>query len=147
MKTELIILCALAAVSVGLHAQVVKCTGADGKVTYTQGSCDGKAKASALKPSSAVDVMPAYQPIKTPSSSLTELNAAIAGHLAAGNIAHARTMAVTAEQFQMVSDAEQAQIKRELDAKAARRAARPIVCTTTGHSIGGNYNGVTVCPR
>lgn len=129
-------------------AQVKKCIGPDGKVSYTDAPCAaGQRSTETLRAGSLVANTPAFQPIPAAPGAMRELDTAIAGHLAMGNIAHAKTLAVSKEQFQMIREAEQEKAAQVAEAKAAKRAARPTVCTTSGFSHGGAHSGVAICNK
>lgn len=126
------------------HAQLRKCTGPDGKVTYSDVLCN----TASTKTSQTLEApIPGTQP---PQSNVygRELTRKIVEYLQRGDFDHADTLATTAEHRQMISDARQARLESEEAKKAAKRAARPTVCGTSGYiGPGGVYSGTTVCGK
>lgn len=146
------------------QAQLRKCTGPDGRITYSDVLC-----ATTSKSIQSIEI-PAgptgYQapPGDRPSQASIyerELAGKIASHLARGDFDHAETLAVTIEHHQMIADARRNKAASEQEKKDAKRAARPTVCRTFGVNNGfansygprnstsynGTYSGTTVCNK
>lgn len=144
MKT--LLLCALMLPAVAL-AQVHKCTGVDGRITYSESPCSGAVK------SSQVDIQ-----LRTPGSAqgsseparnayMAELNNKISSALERGDFTTARRLAVTEEHFRVIKEVEQIEREERAAAKAERRARRPTVCTTMGQSNGRISGGMNANTR
>ncbi|WP_114973380.1 DUF4124 domain-containing protein [Rhodoferax ferrireducens] len=164
MKKSITVILLFIALTGAAQAQLRKCTGPDGRITYSDVLC-----ATTSKSIQSVDIPagPAgYQapPGDRPSQASVyerELSGKIAGHLARGDFDRASTLAVTVEHHQMIADARQNKVASEQAKKDARRAARPTVCSTFGVNNGlansygagnmtsysGTYSGTTVCNK
>lgn len=144
------------------QAQVNKCIGPGGKVTFSDVACSTASKTIQTTHPSAPD---GYQPRPSATAPLgnvyeREISGKIRSYLLQNDFEHAATLAVTTEHFQMIAQAKREYQNHELDKKAAAQAARPTVCKTYGassgvatHLSGGLtvYNGVnrgkTVCNK
>lgn len=137
------------------NAQLSKCVDAAGRITYSDTGCAASATSEKVIKR---DARPTWSPPPAgraqegaESSHVSELTNKIALYLSAGDIEHAASLAVTAEQFQMIETAKQNKQARLSAERAEKRAAEPVVCKTTGVSSGvaqnfgyvGVYNGVT----
>lgn len=128
------------------YGQARKCTGPDGKVTYSDVLCSTASKSAEtlvpLQPSAAP------QPNRPSQASVyeRELSGKIASYLAQNDFDHATSLAVTAEHFQMITAARQSRLDDEAKKKAEAKAAKPVVCYTVGQSIGfGMSVGKAIC--
>lgn len=157
-KKVLVILVALTLASAA-QAQLRKCVGQDGKITYSDVLCDTKSKSihqfKEIKPSQS-NYQADGAPRRTQASVYErEISGKIAGHLAQNNYERATALAVTVEHHQMITDDRLAKQARINEAKAAKRAAMPTVCNTFGRHSGmafgniysGNSNSTTVCNK
>ena len=128
------------------HAQVFKCKGADGRVTYTQGGCGSSEDAKVVAPSfpradaAEIGYRGGAQPGGSPAE--RELSNLIAAALARDDYRKAESLAVNAEHWRLIADARAAK-----SARAASAAAnRPRVCTYSGYNHpGGSSSGFSVC--
>lgn len=155
MKTAIILIAACALYTGASKAQLRKCTGPDGRVTYSDVMCS-----TASKSIQEIDGRPAPVPRAAPPPRQTQsqiyedqLSAKIAGHLNNHDFERATSLAVTVEHFQMIKNAQ----REATMAENARTAAlqkkptqnRPTVCSTFGQSnaniLGSTYSGTTVC--
>ena len=131
-------------------AQTYKCTVA-GQVTYSDQPCGAKA--------SIVHSAPAMQGA-TGSNLTRQLDARVAAAIAEGDIGRAESLAVTADQWQMINQAKRdlaadaavrrAEVDRAKQLKAtqaaadaaAKQASKPTRCVTTSNTLGmGNSYG------
>lgn len=157
-KKALLVLVALTLASAA-QAQLRKCVGQDGKITYSDVLCDTKSKSiqqfKEIEPSQS-NYQAEGVPRRTQASVYeAEISRKIAAHLAQNNYERATAMAATAEHHQMIADDRQEKQDKVIAAKAAKRAARPTVCNTygtqSGMAIGNIYSGTsnstTVCNK
>lgn len=147
------------------HAQVRKCTGPTGQVTYSDVSCVNTSKtdqALVVTPSGGLGVTQYNQgPVAPQNAYERELSGKIAGYLARDDFEHAATLAVTPEHFKMISDAKRYRQTADAEKLAAKKAARPTVCASSGRTSGtitnlprgwtnsynSNSSSVTVCNK
>ena len=144
------------------HAQTYKCV-VNGQTQYSDQPCG--AATTVIRSSAAMQG--ASGSTAAGSNVMRQLDAAVATALSDGDIARAESLAVTAEQWQMVNQAKRnaamdvaarrAEIDRAKQLKAtedlAREAARPRKCVTNSHTSGfigdttisANTTGVTTC--
>ena len=157
MKTAILL---VALLLVGqAHAQLRKCIGPDGKITYSDVLCAGTSKST-----QTLDTPPGPSISQSPRPSQAsvyekELSSKIAGYLNNNDFEAASKIAATAEHHQMIADARLARQSKAADKKAAKRAAQPTVCRTYGQTNGtvnnygyikgysGTYQGTTVCNK
>lgn len=145
------------------QAQLRKCTGPDGRITYSDVLC-----ATTSKSAQTLDELSAPRGYQSPSAERPsqtsiyerEISGKIGAHLLQNNYERAEALAITPEHYQMIADARRDKKNYELDRKAAARAARPTVCRSFGivngsaSNFGGpvtSYNGfssgTTVCNK
>lgn len=162
MKSTIVFIAMMCLFMVSSHAQLKKCTGPDGKVTYSDVACANTTKSSETMPIPATggpDVQ-ADMPSGAPRNAYDrQLRGKIAEYLARKDYVGASGLAVTEEHLAMIAEVKQADLKAANEIKAAKRAARPTVCTTSGYgqgsahsnsfgtSYGGTYSGTTVCNK
>jgi len=126
-------------------AQVHKCQGQDGRITYSGSPCVGAAK------SSQVDIETGAAPAPQPAARhayAAEQTARITEALKRDDFAAARRLATTDEQFRIINEVEQIDREERQAARDKRRANRPSVCTTM--NIGayrGANTSTTVCNK
>ena len=145
------------------QAQLRKCVGHDGKITYSDVLCDTRSKSiqqfKEIAPSQS-NYQDEGMPRRTQASIYeAEISKRIAAHLTLNNYERANAIATTAEHQQMIADDIQAKQTRSEEVKAAKRAARPTVCRTYGTQSGialgdrnsalysGASNSTTVCNK
>lgn len=156
------------------HAQLRKCVGADGRVTFSDVACSSGSKSAEV-----IDAKPALQGYESPGRTATsrrgyesqetprsapgnsyerELTGKIAGHLANGDIGTAASLATTSEHLRMVSEAKREKTRSDLaydqNERAnenARRRNLPTVCKHTsqrdGYGPGSRYTSTTKCGK
>jgi hypothetical protein len=155
------------------HAQLRKCVGPDGRVTFSDVACSSNAKSTEVisaKPSmqgyeasAAAPQRRAYEPSEGPRSSPVsnyerELTGKIAGHLANGDIGTAASLATTTEHLNMVAEAKREKTRSDLaydrNERAnedARRRNLPTVCKSTsqrdGYGPGSRFTSTTKCGK
>ena len=147
------------------QAQLRKCTGPDGKVTYSDVACATTAQtdqALVVTKTDGLGVTQYEQAHGRPQNAYErELSGKIAGYLARNDFEHAATIAVTPEHFKMIADAKRERQSVDAEKLAAKRAARPTVCASSGrtngsvtnlprgwtNSFNSNSSSVTVCNK
>lgn len=155
------------------HAQLRKCVGPDGRVTFSDMGCASNSKSAEVisaKPSmqgsdapTATPQRRVYEPSEAPRRAPgniyeRELTGKIAGHLAVGDIGTAASLATTPEHFQMVAEAKRDKTRSDLaydeNARAnenARRRNLPTVCSHTsqrdGYGPGSRFTSTTKCGK
>lgn len=174
MKKSVFIVVLMLTLTGAANAQLNKCIGTDGKVTFSDISCPTSAKSSeTLK----IQNTPSrYEPASPRAASRSEgystapptrggasqvereLTGKIAGYLTNNDIGTASMLATTPEHFQMVAQAKRDVRNSELQYEAnkraeesAKRLAQPTVCTTTSKSSryggGSEYSTTTQCGK
>lgn len=154
MKTTMLIAALL--LSTTANAQVRKCTGPDGKITYSDFLCgDATNAVKGISQEPPQDKGKARQSSQ-PSYYEQEVTRKVVGYLSSNDVAGASRMAVTPEHFQMIEDHKRMLRSDEAETRAAKQAAKPTVCKTTGFSTqtdhglstsSGIYSGKTVCSK
>ena len=159
------------------HAQLRKCVGADGRITFSDTACANNAKSAEVitaRPAMQGDATqtraePQYRDYPAPQappaarsaqagSYQQELTGKIAGHLANGDIGTAASLATTSEHFNMVAEARRDKTRSDLaydeNERAnqnARRRALPTVCKHTsqrdGYGPGSRFTSTTKCGK
>lgn len=174
MKKKLLTAVLSLALASVAQAQLRKCVGADGRVTFSDVAC-----ANTSKSAEVISSRPALQGFEAPgrpaaqrrdyeapaaprsapqSGYQQELTGKIAGHLANGDIGTAASLATTSEHLQMVADAKRDKTQSDLayDAneranKSARRRDLPTVCKFTserdGYGPGSRYTSTRRCAK
>lgn len=134
-------------VATNATSQVRKCVSAQGKVTYSDSVC---VESSTAVRGTNQDGERVQQP-KQPSYYERELTSKIVEYLEVNDLAGAKRLAVTPDHLQMIEDRRRMLLADEDRAKAARQAARPTVCISSGSSVaagyGSNYSGTMVCKK
>ena len=120
--------------SVAAHAQVHRCTGADGKTTYSESPCQGAIKSNQVNIPLRTEPQGGAPP--TRNAYAAELNNKIADALKRDDFATARRLANNDEHHRIINEVEQIVREERQAAKAERRARRPTVCNTFGQTHG-----------
>lgn len=113
LKGVLILVAGILAGTETGHAQVFKCKGADGRVTYTQGGCGSSEDAKVVAPSfPRADAEIGYRGGAQPGGSPAEreLSNLIAAALAREDYRKAESLAVNSEHWRLIADASRASI-------------------------------------
>ena len=155
------------------QAQLRKCVGPDGRVTFSDMGCASNSKSAEVisaKPSMqgndayvATPQRQAYEPSEAPRRAPgnmyeRELTGKIAGHLANGDIGTASSLATTSEHLQMVAEARRDKVRSDIaydeNERAnenARRRNLPTVCKHTsqrdGYGPGSRFTSTTKCGK
>lgn len=128
-------------------SQVRKCVSPQGKVTYSDSVC--VESSTAVRGTNQSSEQP--QQSKQPSYYERELTSKVVEYLDSNDLAGAKRLAVTPDHFQMIEDRRRMILAEEDRARAARQAAKPTVCITSGSSVeagyGSNYSGTMVCRK
>lgn len=145
-------------VGAALAQPVYRCTDATGKVTLSDRLCDNTtvdasrvrvrentigagdpgARPAGAQRAQRVAAAPAASP------HIQEITTMVTAAIAQGDYERAERVAVTQHHWEMIRRAKQ---EDRAEARADRKAKQgnTTVCTTSGHSVAGNYSGRAVC--